>query len=495
VAILDLDKGIDRIGDAYDVGIIGAGPAGIALGLELAERGLQVLICEGGGREWTERSQNVYRGEASPNYYELDLARLRFLGGSTNHWGGNIHLLDESDFEPNPAAAAPGWPIAYSDIEPYFAGAWTRLGFPPSPTPVEQIAESAGFPAELVQSGPVRSTLFRFAGPANYHVRHRDLIRDSAGLQLILNANIVDIVPTSTGIDSLVVRNWAGDTKEVKVDRAVFASGGIENARLMLNFAERHDVFDTVADVVGSYFMEHLCIYSGAVLATDADTAASLAPITSPIGTGADAYQWVGYIEPSARAGNGVDTNVSFTLDKPYTVPVTDVTAARPGLGVNEILRLSGGRSDSGLFITPRAEQLPNPESRVSLLDSVDSLGLKRARLDWRYTPADYASIVRAIGLFARNVTAAGIGRVFMPEDHTDWSSRFGRPIGGFHHMGTTRMSDSPAWGVVDGNLRVHGTDNVYVAGSSVFSTGGWANPTVNIIAFSLRLADHLATT
>jgi choline dehydrogenase-like flavoprotein len=206
-------------------------------------------------------------------------------------------------------------------------------------------------------------------------------------------------------------------------------------------------------------------------------------------------YQWVGFIDPAARPANGIETNVSFTLDKELTVPVADTIQSRPGLGVQELLRLSGVSAGSGVFITPRAEQLPNRGSRVSLVDATDSLGLKRVRLDWRYTETDYVSIVRAIGVFARNVAAAGIGRVFMPEDHTNWDSRYGRPVGGFHHMGTTRMSETAAWGVVNENLRVHGTDNVYMAGSSVFSTAGWANPTINIIAFSLRLADHLAAT
>jgi len=59
--------------------------------------------------------------------------------------------------------------------------------------------------------------------------------------------------------------------------------------------------------------------------------------------------------------------------------------------------------------------------------------------------------------------------------------------------MGTTRAHFSPKHGVVDANLKVHGVANLYIAGSSVFPTGGASNPTFTLVALTLRLAQHLA--
>lgn len=492
MAIADLDNGIDVVAASYDIGIIGAGAAGITLGVELARRGLQVLVCEGGSRERTDKSQDIYRGETSPNYYKLDNARLRFLGGSTNHWGGYVQFLDPSDFAPRPPGTPPGWPIAHSDIAPYFPGAREWVGLPRVETPVADVAAAQRFPTQISDSGGIRSELFRFSYTGSFGTTYRELLRETPGLTVAINANVVELRTTATGIRALVLRNWKGASRDVAVARTVFACGGVENPRLMLNFAERHDLFSQVVPLIGTHFMEHLCVYHGAVLSTSASTLEALAPITDQVGTGPDAYQWVGSVDPEIRAANGIDTNVSFTLDSPLVMRTAELTDTDEGLGVKQLLDFTGTTADTGLFITPRAEQRPNRDSRVTLTDRRDALGFKRVRLDWRYAPEDFTSIVRTLGMFARAVAAADMGRVFVGEPHSDWSDRFGRPVGGFHHMGTTRMSESAATGVVDANLRVHGTDNVYVAGSSVFPTAGWANPTINLIAFSLRLADHL---
>ena len=135
-------------------------------------------------------------------------------------------------------------------------------------------------------------------------------------------------------------------------------------------------------------------------------------------------------------------------------------------------------------------EQVPNPDSRVTLAGDRDALGLRRIRLDWRLTEQDRRSLVAHVRSLGREFAAAGIGRMLVRlEDDGRWPEVV---AGGSHHMGTTRMSDEPTRGVVDRNCRVHGVDNLYVAGSSVFPTSGSANPTLNILALAYRLTDHL---
>jgi choline dehydrogenase-like flavoprotein len=156
------------------------------------------------------------------------------------------------------------------------------------------------------------------------------------------------------------------------------------------------------------------------------------------------------------------------------------------------------GRLELALLI--RAEQAPNPDSRVMLAKERDALGMPKVRLDWRLSELDIHSVERLVAALGTEAERLGLGRV----EPADWLSEPGRrwrtdplvsahAIAGYHHMGTTRMADDPKRGVTDPQGRLHGTDNLYIAGSSLFPTSGWANPTLTIAAFSLRTADHIA--
>ena len=135
-----------------------------------------------------------------------------------------------------------------------------------------------------------------------------------------------------------------------------------------------------------------------------------------------------------------------------------------------------------------RAEQLPNPSSRVTLSERVDAFGKPRAKLDWRMEERDFASVTGWLSVLDTQLRDRGLGRVIHPAE--GWTEGI---LGGPHHMGTTRMSASPRAGVVDADSKIHSLDNLFVAGSSVFTTGGYANPTFTLLSLALRLADHLA--
>ena len=147
-----------------------------------------------------------------------------------------------------------------------------------------------------------------------------------------------------------------------------------------------------------------------------------------------------------------------------------------------------------------QSEQAPNPESRVTLSDTKDALGLNRARVDWRLSGIDKRTQRVMTQTFAAEFGRLGLGRVRLADwlltDDDDWSEALGRdggPLEGTsHHMGSTRISGDPRRGVVDQDCRVHGIDNLYIAGSSVFPASGFANPTLTIVALALRLSDHL---
>jgi choline dehydrogenase-like flavoprotein len=135
-------------------------------------------------------------------------------------------------------------------------------------------------------------------------------------------------------------------------------------------------------------------------------------------------------------------------------------------------------------------EQAPNPDSRVTLSDVVDQLGVRKARLDWRMGEIERHTVDRFGELFGMATGRANLGRIrLLPRNEDGWWAGM---RGSWHNMGTTRMHSDPRQGVVNADCRVHGIDNLFVAGSSVFTTGGFANPTLTIVALAIRLADHL---
>jgi choline dehydrogenase-like flavoprotein len=156
----------------------------------------------------------------------------------------------------------------------------------------------------------------------------------------------------------------------------------------------------------------------------------------------------------------------------------------------------------AGIYFMIRAEQAPNPDSRITLSHERDALGVARADLRWQLSAIDKHTIRSLVDMLDAELSRLGIGTVqgsaWLEEPGNEWpvdGTVGNHPIGGYHHMGATRMAEDPRTGVVDGNCKVHGYGNLHIAGSSVFATAGWANPTLTILALAQRLGDHLHKT
>jgi choline dehydrogenase-like flavoprotein len=175
---------------------------------------------------------------------------------------------------------------------------------------------------------------------------------------------------------------------------------------------------------------------------------------------------------------------------------LSDTTAERlrvPGAtAVLQPVELADGSSVMAILL--RGEQAPNPRSCVTLTSEVDRFGVPRPRVHWELGPSDKRAVSSLMEFLTRAFTRQGIGEVRsnLPYGDHAWPTD---TVGGCHHLGTTPMGANVESGVVDRNCRVFGSDNLYVTGSSVFTTGGVANPTLTIVALSLRLAAHLAAT
>lgn len=459
--------------------VAGSGPAGMTLARALALRRIDVLLLEAGGPEPDDASQQLYAGrvEGDP-YFELDLARLRCFGGTSGHWAGYCRPLDAHDFLPRADPPRPGWPIGRADLDPFLAAAAEILEIPDR------------FADRPVGSDLLR-TVFHVSPPVRFGEKYRAFCAEDPHLRLCLRSAVVNLVPGAGGIRALEVVTEAGDGAQrrwqVEADDFVLALGGIENSRLLLWANATHGQALIPPATLGRYWMEHPTF-----------SVAEAVVWRDPDGLFVNDQAFFA-LSPAALERSG-GLNLSFDIDvmaypDQTRALIADLMCAAPALG-QAVMDAFGKNLVCGARVHAQCEQLPDAANRVALGEARDRLGLPRVVLHWRKSAADRAGVTRAVMALAEGFAAAGIGRLRL----LDWVLDDRRPIpvdrvmASWHHMGGTRMGNSPADSVVDAQLRVHGLGNLHLAGSSVFPSGGYANPTLTIVQLSLRLADHLAT-
>lgn len=509
-----------------DLCIVGAGAAGISTALALDESPLRVLLVESGGFHREKKTQALYAGNnVGLAYYPLEESRSRFFGGSTNCWGGWCKTFDPIDFEERAWLGATGWPLGVEKLEPYHARAarLLKLGsLDLEPREWEMSISNRKARLLPLDGSVIENRIAQFSPPARFGRLYRKPIGRSQNVRAVLNANLVEIETdeAATTVTGLRLANLAGTTFSARGRAYVLAMGGIENPRLLLlsnRIATKG--LGNANDLVGRYFMDHPRVVSGDF--TPAPSAPRL-----------DFYDVAYNVRNSAMMANGVcaaafmsvrpdvqrdeqllNSRVCFEslyageeaagMEALRRLKTTAVYRRLPRTALHElpkILRDAGDVARAGVahFFHParllRARRLvtiiepdPNPDSRVTLSTERDALGLPRANLDWRLGPHTDRSFRRVQQLVASELSRRGLGELVLTQNDSEEQI-----LGAWHHMGTTRMSDDPATGVVDADCRVHGMKNLYIAGSSIFPTASSDMPTFMIVALALRLAEHL---
>lgn len=468
--------------DGAAVCVIGSGPAGLTVARRLAAAGRDVVLLEAGGFEPSAESQDVYRGvNAGDGYFDLDACRLRFYGGSSNHWGGWSRPLDDYDFEVRDHIPHSGWPIAKRDLAPYIDDAAAILGL--DPFPPNWTFAGAG--------GDLERATWQFVMDKKFPQSYRSALAASPKLRMVVNANLVDLDadPSSGAIRHAVFRHFGPGSPLFRVAAPVFvlACGGIENARILLNADRQFSAgIGNQFDQVGRNFLEHPHVEIGQYV--DLDNGFD------------DKWNFVvttrRFIERTKILNCAVVLHRYPDEKTPNAFPeqlVRELCEFAPDFA-SRVLTMVGSGCTMGR-IRVMAEQAPNLDSRVMLSREVDGFGQRRVRLDWRKTEIDRRTVVRTAHRVGEAFAAADSGRLKIADwvFDTEAGIPVHEPMGGNHHMGTTRMGAMPRTGVVDANCRLFGHPNLYIAGSSVFPTGGHANPTLTIVQLALRLADHLA--
>jgi choline dehydrogenase-like flavoprotein len=502
--LADAGTGRDRFAKRFDVCVIGAGPAGITLARTLAARGLDVALMEAGGLEFSAESQAFYAGEnVGIESYPTDESRLRYLGGTSGHWEGKCRALDPHDFEARPWVPLSGWPIAKADLDPYQARAAEILDLD-SPTELPDIPVTQAEPR-------FRRFEWRWSPPTLFGEKYRAELAASERIALCLGANLVDVrlsddLGTVTGA---VFKSYAEGDPGFTVRARAYALclGGMENPRALLNCRSQVPAgIGNGHDVVGRYFCDRPTVYTSNLLLAEPIGSENLYfAATRAFLEAEQVANFAVSLEPkSVRAPQslaGVLSSTTQCITPAVARLVARLRGRRPQCyvgGTDEFAIRNDPDAHPFAAVGVTTEQVLNPDSRVSLAEARDAFGLNRLRVDWRLTETDYRTIRASALAFGAHVAEQDIGRLKLrpwlleePMAMPGLDSGNGL-IAGRQHMCTTRMSADPRTGVVDADCRVHGLANLYIGGSSVFATAGYAKPTYTIVQLALRLGDHL---
>lgn len=487
-----------------DLAIVGAGPAGITLARSMLGRNTRVCLIEAGGTAADGPTQSLYDGENVGIGYSLTGSRLRYFGGSSNHWAGFCRSLDPIDLEPRDGLPESGWPLTFDELQPFYEAASAIVEVAPACfTDRAYWQAKTGRSIPEMPTGRMGLSFVQFSPPTRFGQRYGDELKTAANVDVLLHANVTNLKATADAraVQRLEIATLNGLRHEIEAKVFVLAAGGLENPRLLLlsddvvasGLGNRHDL-------VGRYFMEHPHFGGlGRVVIRELDRLPEIFWRRVSV-DGREAKASFIPSEPFLRRNRLL--NITFMVGDPSAYRLGE-KGGDPDIHAKHLdmlaasSQLTGGADPgnddwlgSGLGLGCACEQSPNRESRVTLAADRDVLGLRKIRLDWRLTETDRRSLVRHLENLAAEIGALRIGRMRIDlKDPDRWPDPI---VGGSHHMGTTRMHDDPRRGVVDRDGRVHGIENLYVAGGSVFPTSGAANPTLTIVALTLRLAEHL---
>ena len=528
----------------FDVCIVGSGPAGITVAREICCAGLSVCLVESGAHKCSGEIQALNAGvvDSADGYREETLreGRCRRFGGTANLWNHQIRgeptryvryvPLDEIDFESRDWVPESGWPFTRQAIEPFYERAQQVCGINSFDCPPEFL-EAGAKNGRLWRTEKIESVVSQFGLAETFVERYRrELVRDPR-VAVILRATLLhfQMDPLSRVITSGQVRTPDGRKFWIRARTFVLAAGGLENARiLLLQEDSQSGGLGNQHDMVGRCFMDHPQITLG-VLIPFSSALFGQAELYDQHHVGRQVMMRLLHIRPEVMRREkmlnlcGVlvphfktlRDNGSATLrqlmvrvprfiyrrlssryrctpldapSRPFRQRLLEDYYAEGQCGWSRLTQ--PGRRFVKFSIRSLVEQSPDRSNRVMLQDETDEFDQRKIKVLWRWNELDLRSIRQAQQIFREELASAGIGTL-VPLEETIGAQprRFDSP---HHFLGTTRMHDNPRNGVVDADCRVHGVPNLFVAGSSVFPTGGYVNPTFTIIALALRLASHL---
>ena len=520
--IRDALKGFGHEPPRYDLCIVGAGPAGITLALELEATGWRVCLLEAGGSAYEAETQRLLEGEVvGQGYPPLRDTRVGALGGSTTVWAGWCRPLEALDFERRDWCDAGGWPFGLDELRPHYVRAHEICGLAAFDYDPEHWAGVLG-PEGILTGDPTFSNEIFHVQIQNFGRRYRERLERSKNVDLVLHAPVTRLRLDGAVCAAVEIRTLDGHELVIHAHRFVLAAGGVENPRLLLlSAAEAEGVTGNAGGLVGRYFTDHAYVDPATLVLREpkglgfyrarpvaptrgASLVRGVLSLRREVAERERLMHAALFFHPRYEAHRVFDTGEVKALLQLWNkvqrraVPGAVWPYARQALGAPHRLAVAMARKLMVRHGPARRWRMRAAfetgfryDNCVTLGDERDRLGRRRVRIEWGIGEADIENMRRVIGLFDQAVRQGGVGhleRAFSDEPAA-WRQAL---EAGKHHMGTTRMHPAPQHGVVDQDSRVHGTSNLFITGSSVFPSGGYANPTLTIVALASRLADHL---
>lgn len=525
--------------------VVGSGPVGMAVACGLASREKSVVLLESGLDQLSGSAQDL----AEPEFFDPKrhapsrLTVVRALGGASRTWGGRCVPFDPIDFAPRPKLGLSGWPLSFGDASSYYEAASRFLGAGAAiySQPARSISNTVADDIEI-------SHLERWSHPRAVVDAHRAKLRASSAVRVHLGCTAVGFTVSDGHLSGIYIRRASKKTEILRVGVAVLACGGLENARLLLHLqAEHNGIAGGQGGALGRYYMGHI---SGKIATIIFDQPAFAAQFDFLLDREKKYVRRRFTVPASLQLNDGLLNFAAFPENPPFSDPshrnpllsLAWLALATPPIGrrlVSEAIRLAhvgaprpsawphvanllkglpsavclGPRllydrllaspAKPGLFLELHsaryrlhyhAEQLPNASSRVVLGSTADSAGLRRLRIDLRFSSDDADSIIASHELIQRWLQQHTLGKLdFDCQGDALRASVLGQATDGFHQIGLTRMASNERDGVVDADGRVFGINNLFIAGSSIFPTSSQANPTLLAVALAFRLASRIA--
>lgn len=511
---------------AHDAVIVGGGTVALLLAVLLERQGQRVVVLETGGGSFETPAQELNHATVIGRAHTgISVARGRALGGTSNLWGGQLTGFVPSDFEARAGVSDAPWPITYEELLPWYEAVARELRLADvldESTPQAHKLFGDGYP-DLPGFTLFLTRWLKEPAMARYF---RERLQNAPGLTVLLHAHAtgLELAPEGGRIASVRVALPDGSSTAIHGTRFVLANGTIEIARLLLaSAAEQPRAPWADNPWVGAGFQDHLEMRGGRVHMLDKPR---FLRTFQNIVLGGHKYQ------PKLRLNTAGDTagadpalNVTgyFAFESSMAehlqhLKVLVRSLRRGGLphqGLGDMLRHVRGMgsawipmavqylrhhriynpADRGVWLVMHAEQVPRDDSRITLdPERKDRFGMPLATLDWRIGGQPE---VRAMAAFVRRIgdslQAAGLARVEIDAllDAED-ARALEHATDTYHQCGGARMGHHARDGVVDSELRVFGTSNLYVAGAAVFRTSSYANPTFTAMALTARLAERL---
>jgi choline dehydrogenase-like flavoprotein len=530
--LIDFRKHPGDVPIEADICIIGTGAGGISVAQAFLDTNVRVCMIESGGLEYDDATQNLYDGKSL--FFDLLTTRLRYFGGTTNHYSGECSPLDSIDFEARDWVSHSGWPLTHDQVMRYLPAAHQLmdidlLEYGDELWSIVGRAKPDFDPSRLEtyfakHSGYTNGNYLDWPGPVRFGEKYRKVLENSDNVRVFLYANATRLKTIQPQhVDGLEVKSLDGHKNIVRAKAYIIACGGIETPRLMLVSQDTSPAgLGNEHDNVGRYHIDHPFGIVGNAVARDQE---AMMAFSSTFNVGRNKARAILRLTPKQMSQHRL-LNTTFYIggeqdEKSGVFAAVDLWAhlkrwelsddfASKVLAVlgnlddvaEEFVRAKQGKEvripyTNTFNIFGLSEQMPDRNNRVMLMAETDALDLPKIEIRTRLDIDQKRTFSLGVDLLGTELARLGIGRVrkadWLRNNSDAWREALSR--NGTHPSGTTRMSDSPVDGVVNANCRVHSVDNLFIASSSVFPTNGYANPTLNIAVLALRLADHLKTT